>query len=119
MPAYKNKSPSKENWIGTTLGKSGFEFTFVILMENARVEIYIDVGDVDKNKQAFDTLYNRRDQLEEKFGGKLEWQRLDDRKACRIYYPITNYGLVHKEHWSEIHEAMIDSMSRLHKAFQR
>lgn len=117
LPVYKNISPTKDNWIGTTLGRSGFQFNFVIRMDDARVELYIDTGDVDKNKQIFDNIFGKREQFEKEFGNQLEWQRLDERRACRIYYPISS-GLLQENQWPDVQSKMIDSMARLQKTFQ-
>ena len=49
----------------------------------ARVELYIDRGDVDWNKAVFDGL--KQDQVElERALGDLTWDRLDDKRASRI-----------------------------------
>ncbi len=117
LPVYKNISPGKDNWIGTTLGKSGLAYNFVIKMDDSRVELYIDRGDGDENKSIFDTLYKRKEIIEREFGGILEWQRLDDRRASRIYYPISS-GLLQKDNWTSTHAVMIDVMKRLQKTLQ-
>ncbi len=117
LPVYKNISPNKDHWIGTTLGKSGLAYNFVIKMEDSRVELYIDRGDGDENKSIFDTLYKRKEGIEREFGEALVWQRLDDRRASRIYYPISS-GLLQKDNWISTHAVMIDAMKRLQKTLQ-
>lgn len=49
-----------------------------------RVELYIDTGDVDKNKRIFDLLYAQQHIIESEMEQKLDWERLDNRRACRI-----------------------------------
>lgn len=117
IPAYKNISPSKKSWLGTTLGKSGLEYNFVTKMEDSRVELYIDPGNRDKNKSIFDTLYKRKESIEKEFGGILEWQRLDDGRASRIYHPVSA-GLLQRENWAQTHAILIDAMKRLQKTLQ-
>jgi len=112
-------SPSKENWINTGAGKTGLAYGFVILMNSARVELYIDTGDASKNKKIFDELYNRRQQIETDFGDELDWQRLDEKRASRIEKIIENKGLVNVDDWSAIQDKMIDAMIRLEKALSK
>ena len=50
----------------------------------ARVEVYIDRGDHDVNKQLFDALEDRKELIESGIPGEWEWERLDNRRACRI-----------------------------------
>jgi hypothetical protein len=47
-----------------------------------------------------------------------EWQRLDDRRACRIRHVLTLGGLTDRDRWPEIQEAMMDAMVRLEKALK-
>ena len=90
---FSNGSPSKECSIRTGAGKSGLSYRYTILKNSARIELYIDTGDTDKNNQIFDQLYSKREEIESDFGEELEWQRLDDRRACRIAKTVENKGL--------------------------
>ena len=50
----------------------------------ARVEVYIDSGEKYWNEQRFHRLMDIKEEIESELGGTLEWERLDDRRACRI-----------------------------------
>jgi hypothetical protein len=50
----------------------------------ARTEIYIDRGDAAVNIQLFDELASEKEPLEGEFGEQLSWERLDERRACRV-----------------------------------
>lgn len=54
-----------------------------------RVEFYIDSGDKVKNKLVFDELHRQKDDIEAALGEPLSWERIDEKRACRIaiYYP--------------------------------
>lgn len=111
-------SPSKEHWASAGAGKSGLAFVYVILMHEARVELYIDTDTTEKNKSFFDRLSADADQIESAFGAALDWQRLEDRQASRICWHLTEGGLAHRDRWAEIQDAMIDAMVRLEKAMK-
>jgi hypothetical protein len=49
-----------------------------------RAEVYIDCGDKSANEQLFDCLMQQKMQIENAFGSELSWERLDNRRACRI-----------------------------------
>lgn len=111
-------SPSKESWVSAGAGISGLGFNYVIRMEDAQVELYIDRGDAEENKKIFDLLFARKEQIEGAFGAPLDWQRLDDRRASRIRYVLANGGLRDRDRWPEIQDAMIDAMVAFAKALR-
>jgi hypothetical protein len=117
-PNFANKAPSKDNWISAASGKGGIGYAFVIRMDNAQIELYIDRGNPDINKQLFETLLAQRSQIEQTFGKHLDWQKLDAKRACRIRYVIEGAGLLNKEKWPDIQKRMIESMMELQKAVQ-
>jgi hypothetical protein len=61
-------------------------------------------------------LLLKKDEVEEMFGEKLEWQRLDNRQASRIRYLIEEHGLKDQEYWPKLQEQLIDAMIRLTQA---
>ena len=115
---FERISPGKNNWVGTSAGKSGIAYNFVIRMDDAQVELYIDRGQTEENKRIFDALFLKKTEVETKFGSTLEWQRLDNRQACRIRYVIEDLGLADQDSWPKLQEQLIDAMIRFHKALQ-
>ena len=113
---FSTISPSKENWISTGAGKTGLSYAYSILMNSARVELYIDTGNKEKNKKIFDQLHNEKEEIEKVFGEELEWQRLNEKRASRISKTVINKGLKDEEDWNEIQDKMIEAMIRLEKA---
>ncbi len=116
---FSNVSPSKECWLTTGAGKSGLGYVYVILMDSARIELYIDTGDANKNKKIYDELHKKKQEIETDFGEELEWQRLDDKRASRIAKIVTNRGLKDIDDWPSIQDKMIDAMVRFEKALTK
>jgi hypothetical protein len=115
---FSNISPSKENWLGIGIGMFGFALNVVVLRNNARVEIYLNTGSKDVNKEYFDFLHNRKEQIEKEFGDDLVWERLDDKKSCRIKSQIDGLSMNDKEDWPGMIEFMADVAERMEKAFR-
>ena len=117
---HSSRSPVKNGWIAAGAGKSGLSFNYVIWKEDeGGVELYIDTGDATENKKIFDALYAKKDQIERAFGGPLNWERLDGKRASRIRETIRKGGLSSGETiWPSIQDEMIDAMRRLDKALR-
>jgi hypothetical protein len=113
-------TPGKYSWIGAGSGKSGITYNYVVWQDESAVELYIDRGkDADtENKAIFDTLYLKKDQIEKEFGGELEWQRLDNKRACRIRKSFELGGWKDPNTWDAVVPPMVDAMTRLEKALK-
>lgn len=119
-PLHAQRSPSIHNWIGGSTGKRGFSYNYGVREEEAQVELYIDfgLGQDQRNLQAFQTLLNKKEEIEATFGGPLEWEELADRRACRIRQIISGGYRSPAEDWPTIFEQLVDAMIRLDKAFK-
>jgi len=115
---HSGVSPSEQNWLGQSAGRSGFAFNYVIKQHQWRVELYIDVGDADCNEELFRELMGHRSKIEGQIHG-LRWEPLEERRACRISTEWTNGGY-RSEHaeWDGIHARMVDAMVQLERALR-
>jgi CBS domain-containing protein len=83
-----SKNPSM-SWIwvanlpegGPTVAHLGFSFA---MGRRFRVELYIDSGDAENNKRVFDALQAQREAIDTEMGIRLQWERLDAKRASRV-----------------------------------
>jgi hypothetical protein len=117
---HAQRSAGKESWIGGASGRSGLSFNYVVWMDDeAAAELYIDTGDATVNTRIFNNLLAKKIEVESAFGGKLDWEPLDDRRACRIRFTQRLGGLSAGEsRWPEIWDPLIDAMRRLVEALK-
>ena len=74
-----------QGWYLFAAGFTGIGYGMSFAQNNqARVDLYIDHLDKQQNKQLFDWLYLRQARIEEQIDTPLSWERLDDKRACRI-----------------------------------
>lgn len=79
------KAGQPQNWYSFSSGVSGFTYGANFSQGGkARAELYIDLGDFDKNKYVFDRLFNMKDDIEYSFGQAISWERLDNKRASRL-----------------------------------
>ncbi len=72
------------NWYSFSSGVSGATYVANFGRAGLSAQVYIDFEDEAINKGAFDTLKEQKQQIESDFGEPLQWERLDDKRACRI-----------------------------------
>ncbi|MCP4536170.1 MAG: DUF4268 domain-containing protein [Chloroflexi bacterium] len=113
-------SPGQHSSIGTGAGKYGLSYNYTIRKNDGDVELYIDRGKdrESENKSIFDSLAESKDSIEAAVGESLDWQRLDNKRACRIKRNIALGGYRDEPKWPEVQDAMIDAMIQLEKALR-
>ena len=120
---YANVSPGIYHWLGTGAGKSGIGYSFIITNKYAGCEIYLDRGkeyeEPNINKIRFDKLIKHKEEIEKDLGFKLNWERLDERRASKISYSFEGVGIREKDKWDELQESMIDKMISLEAVFRK
>lgn len=115
---YNNVSPSKDNWLPGASGHSGAAFNSIIRMDGARAELYIDTGDEQKNTIIYNKLKSKEIEINSSFSGDLIWQDLPGRRAYRICFQYSEYGLNDEEHWDEIIDWLANSIANLMDVFK-
>ena len=115
---HASVSPSTGGSVSTGAGRSGLGLNYAVRQNEAQVELYIDRGKErdEENKEIFDQLHARRDEVEQAFGGPLQWQRLDGRRACRVRNVLK--GGSRDDDWQKIHEQLVDARVRLDAALK-
>ena len=84
-------SPSQSNWIGAGAGRRGLSYNYVIRQHEAAAELYIDRGSEsdEENRRIFEEIRRHQSSIEASFGGTLEWDCVEGRRACRIPEPLS------------------------------
>lgn len=109
--------PSTANWIGASSGYPGLPFTYVSNQEESRIELYIDRGNSKENKQVFDALLQKKDQIEKDFGSQLIWERLDSKRASRIRTMNIPGGYrTPEKDWLNLHQNLVSNMINFESA---
>ena len=112
------KAAQPQCWYAFSSGRTGFKYSANFTGDDTvRAEVYIDFNDRDRNKQSFDFLHAQREQIEKEFGEPLQWQRLDDKRACRIC--IHRMGAVEDddERLAEIRAWLVARLLKLKQVF--
>ncbi|MFC6465149.1 DUF4268 domain-containing protein [Marinilactibacillus sp. GCM10026970] len=117
-PLFSNISPSKDNWISCGSGYSGMSYSFVITKKFCHVELYIGRGSKEDNKFLFDQLYSKKDEIEAAFKNSLNWQRLEDKKGCRIAFKLEGVNAFNREDWPKMIRFMSMNMIRFEAVFK-
>ena len=104
-----------DSWFGLSAGRTGFGISITFAQRNRfRVELYIDTGDREKNKGAFDALLESRTDIEKSLGADVAWERLDAAQASRmaVYWPESVNVLEAESKLNELKDWAIETADR-------
>lgn len=113
---FQNINPSSDLWLSSGSGVTGIPFSFVATKSYADVEIFINHGEKEVNKNIFDKLYELKDEIEEAYKDSLFWQRLEDKKSCRISSRLEDVDITNYDDWDKIKEFHCNAMIRFYDA---
>ncbi len=109
-------SPSEASYIAAT--SAGLTFCYAFGHNGARVELLINTGDKENNKNIFDQLASSKNKIEQSFGSSLYWQRLDNKDASRISAEVSSTSVRDEEKWPQLQENMVETMIKLEQAIR-
>jgi hypothetical protein len=113
---FNVRKATTDHWYNIALGTSeaNISITLVNKINSIGIEIYID-----ENKELFNKLYKLSDEIEKDLGFKMDWQRLDDKKASRIIYYIEGLDFNNHKNYNELIDEVIDKAVKIRTVFKK
>ncbi len=113
---FNTRRATTDHWYSIAIGTSEahIEITLVNKDSLIGVELYI----ID-NKELFDKLYNKKENIESELGLALDWRRLDNSKASRILYRIKGLNFDDHSNYNELMNKTIDIAVLMKDTFKK
>lgn len=112
------KVAQDKSWYAFASGFSQFKYSANFTgQQNARVEVYIDSGDAEENRDLFNRLAENKAVIETDLDQVLDWQPLEGKRACRV--AVTRPGTIDDsdEVLEQIHDWMIENLLAFKRVF--
>ncbi len=103
------------NWYDFSIGKSSCHLSAELINPKNKIRLSFLIPD---DKELFDRLFENKEEIEKKVGTKLDWDRLEGKKASRIATYISNFSFSHPETYPELSNKMIDILVSFRTTFQ-
>lgn len=118
-PRFAGRSPGDRYYIDVSAGLPGIRYVYCVWTSQSGLECYINRDDESGafNKVVFDYLYSQRAAIEAEYGRPLGWERLDTKRASRIFDDTIPGGIRSpRDQWPAMQRSMIDAMLRFENA---
>ena len=111
--SFSNVNPTTSNTASGFFGISGFCTSCIANYDKARVDFFLGKHDAQKNKEAFDILWQHKEEIEQAVGAKLVWDRADEYKASSISYILEGVSIANETDWDKMAEFLGEWSSKL------
>ncbi len=114
---YRNINPGRDHWLSAGSGMRSVPYQMIFGKNEARVELSLQRQEAAENKWVFDQLFTAKDEIESIFKDKLDWRRMDDKKASRIVYAKSFDGF-DRNSWPDMVKWLSVHIQKLEEAFR-
>ena len=113
---FNTRKPTTDHWYNIAIGTSEAHIDITLVNKDSLigVELYIT-----NNKELFDKLYEKKENIENDLGFKLDWRRLDNSKASRILYYIKGLNFDDHTNYNELINRTIDLAILMRDTFKK
>lgn len=98
---FHTHKPSYDHWMNIAIGRSGTTIALLLdkRKERASIQLY---NHNDEDKKIFDALELYKEPAEASIGKKMDWRRIDGKKASSIDLYFDNCGIKDPANWNKI-----------------
>ena len=113
---FNIRKASTDHWYDVSVGTSGAHISITLVNKEKAVGVEFYILD---DKDLFDRLKEHKSEIEEAMGLKLDWQRLDKKKASRILYKINGLNFDDHSNYHALMNQIIDCVLQFKAVFPK
>lgn len=113
---FNKRKATTDHWYSVALGSSECHLSIDLVNREHKIRIGLWIDD---NKDLYDSLEEKKDEIEEKTNIKFEWDRLDDKKASVICKYIDGLDFDNQSNYKDLMNKVIDEIVVLKNVFSK
>lgn len=111
---FNKRKATTDHWYNVAIGSSDANISIDLVNKEHKIRVSLWISD---NKELYDALAMRKDEIEEALGFTLEWNRLDNKKASYISAYIKGLDFKKQDNYPHLMEQIIDLVLKMRKVF--
>lgn len=112
---FNVRKATTDHWYDVALGTSEAHISITLVNKTNSIGIEVYIND---NKKLFDKLFLESEEIENKLGFSMDWQRLDNKKASRIIYYIDGLDFDNHDNYDKLINEVIDRVITIKETFR-
>ena len=113
---FNVRKATTDHWYNVAIGTSDAHIDITLVNKDSVIGVELYITD---NKELFDKLYQRKDEIENDLGLKLDWRRLNNSKASRIVTFIKGLNFDDHGNYNELMNKTIDLAVLMRDVFKK
>ena len=113
---FNVRKATTDHWYNVAIGTSNAHIDITLVNKDSVIGVELYITD---NKEFFDMLYQRKDEIENDLGFKLDWRRLNNSKASRIVTFIKGLNFDDHSNYNELINKTIDLAVLMRDTFKK
>lgn len=113
---FNVRKATTDHWYNVAIGTSDAHIDITLVNKDSVIGVELYITD---NKELFDKLYQKKDEIELDLGFELEWRRLDNSKASRIVTFIQGLNFDDHSNYIDLMNKTIDLAVLMRDTFKK
>ncbi len=113
---FNIRKATTDNWYDVAIGNGSCHIAITLVNTSSFIGVGLYIPD---NKELYDALYLKKDEIEESIGFELDWQRLDGAKASKITYRIMGLDFANNKNYTQLMDETIKKVVIMRDVFRR
>ena len=113
---FNLRKASTDHWYDVAVGVSSAHVAINLVNKDNNVVVELYIND---DKELFDSLYEKKEEIEEKLGFSLDWDRLDGKKASRIKHYINGLNFDDHSNYDTLMNEVVDKAVLMRDTFKK
>ena len=113
---FNKRKATTDHWYNVAIGSSDASISIDLVNKEHKIRVSLWIND---NKDIFDALFQRKDEIETALGFGLEWNRLDNKKAAYICTYIKGLDFKKQDNYPTLMEQIVDLVLKMRNVFPK
>ena len=113
---FNVRKATTDHWYNVAIGTSDAHIDITLVNKDSVIGVELYITD---NKDLFDKLYQKKDEIESDLGFKLDWRRLNNSKASRIVTFIKGLNFDDHSNYNDLMNKTIDLAVLMRDTFKK
>lgn len=113
---FNVRKATTDHWYDVAVGTSEAHIAIDLVNKDGNIVVELYISD---NKDLFDSLVGKKDEIEDNLGFTMTWDRLDGKKASRIKHYITGLNFDDHSNYDELMNHVIDVAVKMRDVFKK